>query len=280
MTINSDFRFFADPFIFKCPKGNLNLIYEDFDNNDNYGRICLSTFNKNLEFLSTIQLLDIKSHLSYPFVYREKDVIKVIPEASKSGNVCCYDFDFESNSLINKSNIIPDLPLLDSTILFFNNKYWLFSTQLGLFSNSQLFIYYSDNFDGPFTAHKKNPFKNNVDGTRPAGDFIKYNNELYRPTQNSSEGYGRSISINKIILLDENDFVEEFCFKINPPSDLNYCKGIHTLNFTDEYLVIDGLKKIFSPIQKTKLFFQNKVFRNLGSSCVSFKPAYLTKTIN
>ena len=258
MSINSDARFFADPFIFKSPEGNINLIYEDFDFNINYGKICMSSFTNKLKYLSSIKLLDTKSHFSYPFIYFDKDRVRVIPESSKNGNVCCYDFDFNTNTLVNQITIINGQPLLDSTILFFNNKYWLFSTKLGLNSNSQLFIYYADSFEGPYSAHIKNPFKNNLDGTRPAGHFIKYEGQIYRPTQNSSERYGKSISLNKIILLDENDFIEELCFAINPPLNSNFCNGIHTINFLDDYLVIDGLKFKFSPFKKFKLYLKNK----------------------
>jgi hypothetical protein len=257
MSNNSDYRFFADPFIFKSPEGNINLIYEDFDFNTNYGKICMSSFTDKLKYLSSIELLDTKSHFSYPFIYFDKDKVIVIPEACESGNVCGYDFNFKTNSLVNKIDIIKGQPLLDSTILHYNNKYWLFATKRGLKSNSQLYIYYADNFDGPYSEHIKNPFKNNLDGTRPAGNFIKFDGQIYRPTQNSSERYGKSISLNKICKLDELDFIEELYFKINPPSNSNYGKGIHTINFLDDYLVIDGLKIEFSPLKKVKLYFNS-----------------------
>ena len=257
LSINSDFRFFADPFIFKSPEGNINLIYEDFDFITNYGKISMSSFTNKLKYLSTIELLDTKSHCSYPFVYFDKDKVRVIPEASKSGNVCCYDFNFNTNTLVNKIDIFKGQPLLDSTLLYFNSKYWLFSTKCGRNSNSQLYIYYADNFDGPYLEHKKNPFKNNLDGTRPAGNFIQYDGHIYRPTQNSSERYGKSISLNKISRLDEFDFIEELYFKINPSLHSKFCKGIHTINFLDGYLVIDGLKIVFSPLKKIKLHFNN-----------------------
>ena len=73
LSINSDFRFFADPFIFKSPEGNINLIYEDFDFTTNYGKISMSSFTNKLKYLNSIELLDTKSHCSYPFVYFDKD---------------------------------------------------------------------------------------------------------------------------------------------------------------------------------------------------------------
>ncbi len=255
MDINSNFRFFADPFIFKSPEGNINLIYEDFDYSNNYGKICLSTFTSQFKYLSSTELLDTKSHCSYPYIHIDNDRVRVIPESGKNGNVCCYDYDFNTNTLVNKINIINSQPLLDSTVLYYNNKYWLFATKIGKCSNSQLLIFYSDNFEGPYTPHVKNPFKNNLDGTRPAGHFIKYEGGIYRPTQNSSERYGKSISFNKICRLDEYDFIEELYFKINPPLNSSFCKGIHTINFLDDYLVVDGLKIVFSPLQKCKLYF-------------------------
>lgn len=252
MTLNSNFQFCADPFVFKNPDGFLNIVYEEFSFEENYGKIYMTTFSNEFDQSPPVELLDTKSHLSYPFVFVEKESIHIIPEASKSGVLSSYNFDFKTNTLKDKKDIINGLALLDSTILKYNNKYWLFATHSGLFSNSQLFIYYSNHFDGPYFEHSKNPVKNNLDSSRPAGNFIEFNGEIYRPTQNSAESYGKSITINKICLLNENEFEEETYFKILPPANTEFVDGLHTINIIDGFIVIDGLRSKFNPIFKIK----------------------------
>ena len=261
MSLNSNFQFCADPFVFKNPDGFLNIVYEEFSFEENYGKICMTTFSNEFEQSPPVKLLDTKSHLSYPFVFVENESIHIIPEASQSGILSSYNFDFKTNSLKDKKDIINGLALLDSTILKYNNKYWLFATHSGLLSNSQLFIYHSNNFDGPYIEHSKNPVKNNLDASRPAGNFIEFNGDIYRPTQNSAESYGKSITLNKICLLNENEFEEETYFKISPPANTEFVEGLHTINIIDDFIVIDGLRSKFNPIFKIKNKI-NKMLKN------------------
>ncbi len=259
LTIDTKNRFFADPFIFKGYDGHLQVLYEDFSNSDSYGKISLTALNGRFEPVMTKELLDTKSHLSYPYVFQEAGKTYIIPEASKSGNLTSYEFDFGSKTLINKKDIITGLPLLDSTILKYEGKYWLFATHRGTHSNSRLYIYYADRFDGPYQEHAGNPVKDNLDGSRPAGDFVSIHGQIYRPTQNSSEYYGKSITLNRIIKLTEKEFEEEVVVKILPPANGDFLYAIHTINFIDDVIVIDGLKRIFMPLEKLGLFIKKKI---------------------
>ena len=129
--------------------------------------------------------------------------------------------------------------------------------------NKKLLIHYSKNILGPYTAHKLNPVKNNAFGCRPAGNIINYAGSFYRPTQNCSEYYGGSIVMNKIIKLSEDEFIEEFSFEIKPESISKNIKGIHTINFNDDVVVIDGLKKLFAPKEQIKIFLKkHKTFHD------------------
>lgn len=252
-------RFFADPFIFKNTDGNINVIYEDFSNKDQYGKISITTVDQNFKPVITKQILDTGSHLSYPNVFTENGKTFIMPEAGLTGNLTVYEYDFDKMALIKKKDIITGLPLLDSTILKYNNKYWLFATKRGTQSNNELFIYYADKIDGPFTGHKNNPVKNNLNGSRPAGNFILTDGEIYRPAQNSKLYYGKSISINKITVLTEEKFEEEHYITINAPKDTSYNYATHTLNFAEDVIVIDGLKRKFIPFANLTVYLK-KIF--------------------
>jgi hypothetical protein len=71
------------------------------------------------------------------------------------------------------------------------------------------------------------------------------NGNLYRPTQDSRVTYGHRILIQKITSLSETSFEEEMVHVLNPVDGSRYAKGIHTLNLTAKWAVIDGKKFIF-----------------------------------
>ena len=260
LPISAPTRFFADPFIFKTPEGLINVIYEDYSAKDQYGKISLTTVDNDFRPVFSKEMLDTQSHLSYPNVFLEDGKTYIIPEASKSGNVTCYEYDFHGKTLVNAKHIIKGLPLLDSTILVHDNKYWLFATHRGGNSNNRLYIYYADKLAGPYVAHAGNPVKDSLSGARPAGNFIKMEGNIYRPSQNCAEYYGKSVLINRVTVLNENEFAEETVLEIKAPSKTGFNYGIHTINVMDNVIVIDALKRIFMPVEQIKIFFQ-KTFK-------------------
>jgi len=255
----------ADPFIFKDIEGNLNLLYEDFSmiNTNKYGKIGLSQINKNFNIVNNKEILDTKSHCSYPFIFFEDGIMYVIPETSSQNKVSAFEYDYASKSLVNEKVLISDLPLLDSTVIKYNNKYWLFAT-VGKNGNDhkQLNIYFADSLFGTYKPHKGNPVKDNPEGARPAGNIFSVDGVLYRPAQNCSHHYGESITINKINILTENEFSEEYHFKIVPDKNCEFNAGVHTINLIDDIIVIDGIKMVFAPFTKWLLYLKKKFLNN------------------
>ena len=251
----------ADPFIFRGQGGKLNLFYEDFSMTDpaRYGKIYLAEMDEKLTSVATKQILDTKKHSSYPFIFEENNITYIIPETSALNKVSAYQYDKENDVLGKENILINSIPLLDSTVFKYNNKYWLFATSSadGL-DHSQLYIYYADSFLGDYKAHPKNPVKNNADGSRPAGNFLQVDGEIYRPTQNCSRYYGESITINKVNRLTESEFEEEYYFKIKPDKKSAFNAGIHTINVIEDIIVVDGIKMMFKPVKKWKLYFDKR----------------------
>ena len=64
--------------------------------------------------------------------------------------------------------------------------------------------------------------------------------------------YGESISINKIIKLTETEFKEDFSFELNAKQFLNGFERLHTINFSNEYIVIDSTYSKFAPFMQLK----------------------------
>jgi hypothetical protein len=136
-----------------------------------------------------------------------------------------------------------------NTIFKYNNKYWLFGTLNGKDADNKLYIYISDTLLGPYFSHSKNPVKTGLNGTRPAGNIIEVDGALYRPSQNCMYTYGESITINKVNLLDETAYEEEFymVLSINKKNKNNKgMHGLHTINIAGDVMVVDGTRWRFS----------------------------------
>ena len=174
-------RFFADPFIFSVDENEIKVLVEEFPYYEKRGVISLLTVNrKTYELLDKKVILDQPFHMSYPFIMRKKNGdIWVAPEASQSGNLYYYSINHDTMMLENQRILIPE-PLLDSTIVEHDGRWWLFCTKRGISSNSDLYIYYSDSSEGPWQSHANNPVISNLAMARPAGCFIKDSNILYR----------------------------------------------------------------------------------------------------
>jgi hypothetical protein len=256
--ITNKYQFYADPFMFRTSNNQYCVLYEDYSYNEQYGKISMAILDEYNKPVSTKIVLDTKSHLSYPGIFIEDQHIYVFPEAGTSGKLSCYYFDEITKSLKLKSDII-NLPLTDATLLKHNKKYWIFSTLKGENSNKQLHIFYSDTLFGPYISHQKNPVKNNINGSRPAGSFICVDNKLFRPSQNSDKYYGSSIGIYKILQLDEKDFIEEYYMSISPSQKDGFNFGLHTINHVDNLIVIDGLRKSFLPITQLVTYIRKKL---------------------
>lgn len=254
--INNNYQFFADPFIYKSETGEYSILYEEMDYNKQYGIISQFKLDSTNNVVEKEGILDTKSHLSYPFIFYENGNMYVFPESSANGKLSCYQYDSGSLSLQFIKDII-NLPLLDSTILKHENKYWIFSTMRGIDSNKKLYIFYADSLLGNYTPHPQNPAKDNMNGSRPAGNFILVDDNIYRPAQGSGKYYGSSIIVNKVIELSESKFEEEYCFSITPLKEEYYNFGIHTINYVDNKIVVDGLARRFLPFTQMKRYFSN-----------------------
>ncbi len=262
LPLNGSGKSIADPFLFRSKEGQLNVIYEDFSMVDlnKYGTLEMFTLSEEFNIIAAQKILDTKSHISYPFVFKENGTTYIIPESRKKNKVSSYEYDFDTNTVKNEKVLIDNCPLLDSTVLKYNDKYWLFAT-LGdnLYDHSKLYIYYADNLHGPYTAHPKNPVKFSLKSSRPAGNFIIVDGEIYRPSQNCEMHYGHSITINKIIKLDEFEFIEQPHLELSAEKGSGFNEGLHTINILDDIIVIDGIRMVFKPFLKGQLFFKKRL---------------------
>lgn len=253
-------RFFADPFIVQCENGELDILYEDFSIDEHYGNISVMTLNEKFEKIGTKVLLDTGSHLSFPFMFRENNRIFVFPESVRSGNVTCYEYNQLNKTLRRRGEIIK-MPLYDPAILKMDEMYWLFGSVYENRKEYKLHVFYSDKLTGPYAPLRGNPVRAGMNGIRAAGNFVEVDGDIFRPAQNCENTYGESITVNRLKVLDEFYFSEEPYMNINiSKKNLieNNIHTIHTLNFLNDLIVVDGEKWTFSLKEQWKSFRRNR----------------------
>jgi hypothetical protein len=236
-------RFWADPFI--VFENNLYYVFiEELMYDSNKGHISVFTISPEGELSTPQKIIEEKYHLSYPFVFQEQDDYYMIPESMENKSIDLYKCSVFPDKWEKVKVLMNNINAVDPTLFFYNNKYWLFVNvreNEGASEWDELFLYYADDFKSDaWTSHPQNPIVSDVKKARPAGRIFKQNGQYYRPSQNCSGHYGRGMTINRITVLNENEYKEEVVQFIFPRWDKKLI-STHTLSFEKNLTVIDGL---------------------------------------
>ncbi|WP_421939502.1 glucosamine inositolphosphorylceramide transferase family protein [Pedobacter sp.] len=254
--LNADIKWFkedtvdyaADPFVVDVA-GKTRVYYEELNFWKGKGELMmvddLSFGNKK----KVTGVIPEAIHLSYPYMINTVHGLYCIPETSEAMEVALYKVDVDNpEKLVKKKVLLKGKAFVDSSIVFFQNKYWLFTSVPG--ENTHLYVYHSDTLDGDYKGHQLNPIRVKKEHCRAAGKLFMFQSELYRATQNPTHKYGGSIIINKIELLNESSFHASPLFEIMPHK--KYSEGLHNISFTETMIVVDGKRKIISPFMPFK----------------------------
>jgi hypothetical protein len=236
--------FWADPFVIEREQKTY-IFFEEFLYKKNKAHISVVELGKDGHYTEPVVVLDKHYHLSYPFIFEWGDTLYMIPETSANNTVELYQCTAFPHRWEFVKNLMEDIVLTDVTLVHHQEKWWLFGTvqnHPSVSTNDQLFLYYSDNFlSSDWTSHPQNPVVTIISNCRPAGAIFKSDGKLYRPAQNnSSKQYGYAIKINEIEVLNETAYREREVFEI-VPNKKNKLSAIHTINFVNNLIVIDGI---------------------------------------
>ncbi|MEH7128584.1 hypothetical protein V7103_10305 [Neobacillus drentensis] len=234
-------RFYADPFIIKKDHRTY-IFFEEYIYRKGKGDISVLEIDTETNHISNpVTVLDKPYHLSYPFLYEWEDNIYMIPETSENRTIELYKatkFPYEWELV---KVLLNDIRAVDATIIYYNNKYWMFSNVYndGASPLDELHIFYSEDLFGEWEPHQMNPVISNASSARPAGKVFLDNGKFIRPSQNCSFSYGYSVKFNEIVELTEEAYSEKVISEMKP-GWLKDNKGTHTYNFNEDYEVIDG----------------------------------------
>lgn len=193
----------ADPFLF-VDDGQLFLFVESkraFE----CGKISAykTRDGKAWEHLGVV--IDTKSHMSYPFVFRNQQQILMMPESSQKQLIefltpdsFPFGWKLESEQMVGV--------FCDSSIVRHNGLYYLFACP-GL--GETLEVFYSEKLDGNWTSHHLNPVVSGTARARNGGGPLSWNGELFRFAQNCARSYGEKLALFGIVELSPEKYAEE-----------------------------------------------------------------------
>lgn len=239
--------FQADPFGIEIKQQRL-LFLEEYDYLKGKGELkCVTLSKKNEELSRTTIDTAFSQHHSYPYVIHDKGKQYILPECLLSKQTSLYEVTDEQGTLKLTASLLNGLPVIDPSLVHFENRYWLFCTLASPYTDGcvSLHIFYSDSLTGPYQAHALNPVKSDVRSSRPAGAFFIKEGKLCRPAQDCSRIYGGAITILEIDKLTPTEFSEHVIDYIKP--DTRYPLGMHSMSsFGNNHTLIDGKRYVFS----------------------------------
>jgi hypothetical protein len=242
--------FWADPFILYRDKAHY-IFVEAFPESEAKGNISVLKLDENGKFDPPIKLLEKPYHLSYPFIFEHDEKLFMIPETRLNKTIELYECLEFPTKWAHKMNLMENVDAVDTTLFFYEKKWWLFTGILHdreklYFSDlyyDELYLFHSESlFSKDWIPHPRNPVITDVRKARPAGRIHIADGKIIRPSQDCSVSYGYGIRFNEIIRLDEAEYEEVERAYIQP----NWKKAIlatHTYNRDETLTVIDAVKR-------------------------------------
>jgi hypothetical protein len=228
-------RWYADPFLVS-EGGRRWVFFEDADRSTGFGRLSAAPV-ENGAIGEARPVLERPYHLSYPCVFNDGGQWYMVPETSANGTVELYRCTRFPDSWTLERVMLRG-HAVDSTVWIDGGRYWLFTTLLERHSRAmQLWLFHADSLAGPWRSHPSNPISMDVRDARGAGAIFRHNGRLFRPSQDCSGRYGRSFSLNEIVVLTPSDYAEARRITVEPSPGF---VGTHTYGRLGNLELIDA----------------------------------------
>ncbi|MBJ8377523.1 hypothetical protein I6M86_13290 [Citrobacter cronae] len=240
--LKKKYTFQADPFIVE-KADKLYVFYEAFSFRNSKGTLRCRVLDRELAEIDDVKLEgfdDLRCHLSFPFLIHINDQLFMIPESSERKEVILFQ-SVEFPARWKKIKVlISDTELTDNVFLTINETCYLLSTTM----DNEIIIHSAENIFGEWQRIAPS-LKVSNHHHRGAGAPYLVDNKMYFLTQECTpETYGKSIYIKELVALNDTVFDESLIEKIN--SSINHSDGVHTLNFSNNYIVYDSKINKFS----------------------------------
>lgn len=254
----------ADPFLFKH-NGKIFLFAEIMSYQAGKGYIGYCEWNGK-SFGEWKTAIKEEWHLSYPDVFEWNGKVYMIPEQYQSGEIALYESVQFPSKWKRLSPLANDGEYVDSTVLFRDDRAWLFTLRMNPKKHSEGQLLRAE----LFSAERLGKFEviDEVGGLykRPGGNFVKNNERIYRAAQNCDGGYGSGLIFYLVERCDDTGYEEREEKRINPEAVVGKMDrkseyiGIHTYNECGGMEVVD-LKRLLFRMDESFYRMKRKINR-------------------
>lgn len=235
-------RFVADPFVVPID-GDRYLFFEELRYDEGKGTISYLPLEDGLEASNIEPAFERPYHLSYPYPVVHEGTTYVVPEMAEGNDIEMYELH-APDEWERVATLVAGRQGIDSTIVEYDGRWWLFCTLLDELPQTNLHVYHAPHPTGEWVPHANNPVKTDVRSARPAGTPWVEDGDLYRPSQYCAGGYGRKVVVNRIRTLTSTAFAERPVSEVAPDPEGPYPDGLHTLSGYGDVTVIDGNRSV------------------------------------
>ncbi|GJE10983.1 MULTISPECIES: glucosamine inositolphosphorylceramide transferase family protein [Methylobacterium] len=236
-------RFYADPFAI-ARGGAVTLFVEEFDYRRGKGVISAVGFDAGGPRGRPEPVLELETHLSYPFVFEADGQVWMIPESHASGTIDLYRATAFPRGWVHEAVLVDGVVAGDATLLHHGGRWWLFATVRaggGSYSDT-LHLWHAPHFRGPWTPHRLNPVLIDVGSARAAGPIVARDGALIRPVQDCRQGYGAALGLARILRLDEGGYAQRVETRLGPGAAWPGSR-LHMLSAAGGFEFIDGSRR-------------------------------------
>ena len=230
----------ADPFLWEV-NGRQFLLFEEIAVGQSRGRLACIEVLPDGGYSEMRIILERPYHLSYPCIVPSNGDLFLLPETAATNRVDLYRFRRFPAEVELVSSPVEGVPLLDTTPVFVDDRWYFFASTTEPFMETLLFS--AAQLEGPWSLHPRNPVSTSVRSCRSAGHLFWRSGRLYRPTQDCSVRYGYAMAVNEVTKLTPTEFEEQLAYHI-PPSWAAGLVGTHTWNESSRFQVLDGRRMV------------------------------------
>jgi hypothetical protein len=228
----------ADPFLF-ARDGKTWLFFEHYDSSREKGEIHCAPIEHEARIGESSVVLSEPYHLSFPNVFSSGGAIYMVPESEQAGRVDLFRATEFPRRWVRECTLLP-VRCVDPSIFEFDGSWWLIATPIAVSGHAATaYVWSAPSLTGPWRLTSTRPLCSDVRRARNAGRVMLRGAELWRPSQDCSERYGRALAFNRVDGLRSG--ASECTVKVVEPRLPGGMLGVHTYTSAGGWEAIDGL---------------------------------------
>lgn len=201
-------------------------------------------------------IIETSYHMSYPDVFRYKDMFYMIPESSANSTVDLYVAEKFPDKWKKVKSLISGEKLVDTTVYENEDGFFLISYKV---ASNEVRVYSLDMERIEVKQISRKKYDKNVG--RPGGRLFVEGGKLLRPAQDCSRKYGEALIIYQVDDLNyDGNYIEhevkrieacEFGISKNP-------ERVHQITIAGQYEVVDVLKEKLELLHAIRIYIRSR----------------------